>query len=1131
MSSVPELSLQLAKQDTQAQVLIRLLQLSSGGHDVSGAAEHVVRYCLRTSAPTPQVLSLALDVLNASPAHRHWKDAISVIISCVRVASTSREAAIVALTKVPGLPHAAVQHVGLYATGVLTDTLLTAQAGTVRLAAVSACAALALRARPLTAPSVDTVRLEQPAAEHEGILRASIARCLHTLVDATFEPGDAVAVAAFSTLCAYAARSDAQRRKSVLSATRDATADAVWQLLITRQKELSKRFEPLANSESSPHRRLVVKALAQLAARCLAARPLGSTPGEHAEWAAACVEKTLSPLCAATSEPRVAATACSALLHVCANTGPAIDQERVAKWGVRATARIAKLLQEKDHIPTLVVTGLVQDATRGLAALSKNENATRKFIADTSVNLLGYGVQCPRRSQRLEALAFIAATVIEYDLGGRGGGVGSCLSSLIKSATWKRILVATEEPEDSPIRAELVCCFGHALLDAARKIADVDAVKLREGLTDVWATMLAGLVRATLPCLSWSMAPAVAYAKQVFLKMFEALGQYSGFILRTRGVGMQEYEQIQEAMVKACTEQEDVDTRSALLTCITKYWLTSGLKAESNAGHVLTAIWKHAQHHFRGEEVMLRELHVGVTWSDAQTGGATPAQRAVEGGYVSVTTAISKRSRAIADTVSTSVTTALEETLFGSIALRTAAAEGSTLITDYSYVVLSSALALAHQNPKIADQVISLLHRYRNVLDAAHSEDLIAYEAINNALAACAMYQEEYFPKAVPVRNLFSSGQNSAVSNTHAWLARVTESCVYATSRVDDPAREAGTVSTEEAILRAGAAVRAQMRGFNAGTLHSQGDTQVAIEGDQQTLNGAADPLGVVASHAMDTVKGLALLSITVTNRSTLTVPNASLTCAASGALAPLPDAPGEMQLGTLEPGASIAQQVTYAVRYNQGYAGRIYLTLHVRGDSTKDAQGLGGVISASQSCAPYYVPSSDVLLLRAPTPGAGVDVFRRRWDLMRAQAAFHVVLGRAQSVDSLVDTLERRSGCLRQVGRMRVYSHVSCLAADSSRGDYVALAILAPEAVGTSGRGACVAHVRVRANTHAYAAAFSGECRDWLKTTFKVVNSTEDAANSRLALRPEEAYFVTDGDGLSPYQRWRRAHAERMAH
>lgn len=1133
MSSVKELAVQLSNQETQRFTLLRLLQISAAGHDVSLAAEQVVRYCLYSSSATSAaVLSLSLDVLKASPAHRFWVDALAVVLDCVR--SGSSDLCTIALTKMPGMPHAALQHLALFATSGVCDAMRKDDSVPVRVAAVGAASAIALRDRPLSAPSLDTVRLEQLSPEHDAVVRTGVARCLHALVEACFDSSDDVAVGAFSALVAFAANADAERRKSVLSATRDATADTIWVLLQTRRAQVSSRFEPVALAPRGALRRPTVKALAQLAARSLAgglgqdAAAVEDSPAAAAEWGSKCVNKVLFPLCA-TPEAKVSAAACSSLLHICGNVRGNVDKERVAKWGARAVTRIVKLLEENEgSLATLVITGLVQDATRGLAALSKNEFVNSRFVVTTCISLLAFAVRCPRATLRLEALSVIGATVVEFDLSGRDAGIGASLAAITKSQGWKRLLAAAENDEDSPIRAEVVCCFAHSLLDASQKIVECPKPALMQQLTDVWAMMLANLVRASLPCLSWPPSPSSAYAKQVFLKMFEALGQYAAFTFRTRGVGMEEYEQIQEAMVKAALEQSDVDTRSALLLCITKYWLTSGLKAESNVGHVLKAIWKHAEDHFIDEEVMLKDMHIGVPWSDAESGTTTPAQRAVEGGYISTATIISKRTRAVVDTVGSTLTTALEESLFGSLALRTAAAEGTTLITDYAYVVLGSLLSLVHHNPRSAERAIALLKNYQDVMDKAQSTDLLVYDAMQNTIAGLEMYKDNFFPKTIPVRIL--PGTETAAVNQHAWLARVTESCVYATSRVDEPEREAGTVAAEEAILRAASLVQGRMKGFNAATLHGDaGDVRDAVEGNQQTLNGASDPFSVVASHSMDTVKGLALLRVTVTNRSAFEVANALLTCSAAGALAPLPDAAAELQLGTLAVGASIAQRVTFAVRYGQGFAGKIFFSVHVRGD--RDDLSVRQK-SAEQACVPYYVPSSDVLLLRAPAAGAGVDVFRRRWDLMRAQTSFHVVIGRAQSLDSLVDVLERRSRCLRQVGRMRTYSHVSTLVADSSRGDYIAAAILAPEASGRTGKGPCMAYVSIRSNSESYSSAFRTECRDWLASSFKVIFVDENASEKdrNLALRPQDSFFVTDGGGLTPYQRWRKAHADRMS-
>lgn len=286
MASVKELAVQLSRQETQRHTLLRLLQISACGHDVAVAAEQVVRYCLYSStSTTPAVLSLALDVLKASPAHTYWVDALAVVIDCIR--SGSSDVCTVALTKIPGMPHAALQHLALFATSAVCDAVLKDESPDVRCAAVGAAAAIALRDRPLSAPSLDTVRLEQLPPEHSSIVRRSVARCLHALLDASFDSADEVAVAAFSCLVSFAARADAERRKSVLSATRDATADSVWMLFQGRLAQVSKRFEPIALAPRGRLRRTTVKALAQLAARCLAGG-LGHETGGNGRYLICC---------------------------------------------------------------------------------------------------------------------------------------------------------------------------------------------------------------------------------------------------------------------------------------------------------------------------------------------------------------------------------------------------------------------------------------------------------------------------------------------------------------------------------------------------------------------------------------------------------------------------------------------------------------------------------------------------------------------------------------------------------------------------------------------------------------------------------------------------------------------------
>lgn len=1172
MDAVDELSKQLARQDTQVEVLHKLLQHNACGVDISGAAERIVRYCVYSSSgTTPKILSLSLDALIASPAHAHWVDTLSVIIENLSRSATS--ACLTVISKIPSLPHAALQHLVLYASTPLIAALSEDRSPAIRKAAAHAITAAALRSKPLTAPSTEPIRLETLSEQHIDVVRKNVERLLYALFQALFDAADDVATTALALLTQFTLEADAATDVSLLNATKHATAAAAWDVLVPSAGKISERFAPLfaklarsapnAQTSTPPARessyqeatrcqKEALKGLARLAARALngkydesesAANGSTSQIGQVSvgelriqiarKWAVRWVDTVLFPMCD-DSRMEVSTSACSALLMVCCYAIQNPSLEKVAHWGIKAVRRITRVLSEFDgKISALVNTSLVRDATHGLAALSKNDFVTSKFVVEVAVGIIPYAARCPRREVRLEAVSTIASTVVEYDLSGRDTGVGVSMKAVMSSGAWKMAMASSND--DSTVASEMICCFSQGLLESSRKIVLCSDRELRFGLTNTWAIMLAHFMSKTYMCLRWRHSASSAYARELYLKVFDALGQYSSFLMRTQGVGMEEYERVQETLVKETLEQEDVGTRASLLTCVTRYWLTSGMKAEANVGHMLKAIWKHAQEHYRDEEIILKELRTGALWSDARQGLLTPAARAREGGYVSFTTALSRRTRAVIETVGSSVTTAIETTLFGSIALATAAGEGSTLTTDFAYSSLSALLALVAHNPAVAEKGIKLLTKYIAVMDEAESSDFIVLEAVRNTIAAMEMYLDDFFPKPVLPRQLpgisyNAGGPGQDQSGALSWMNHITESCVFATSRLEDPGEETTTVATEEAILHTAAVTKKRMRAFGASTLQNVSSSRrQVVEGDQQTLNGASDPFSVVASHSMDTVKGLALLRVDVMNRSAFEVTNAALTYSSSGALAPLPDAATSYSLGTLKHGMSVTQRITLMVRNDQGYAGRVFFSVHTwREGGARDG------VTQEQSCVPYYIPSSDVLLLRKPAPNAGVDVFRRRWDLMRHSVSFHVIVRRDQSVDSFVDSLERKSKCLRQVGRMRTYSHVCALVADSSRGDYVAVAGLAPEAGGSAGVGPCTIYVTIRSNSEGYNRAFRNECREWLQPRFRIIFSDEDLNEEDKAavLKPQDAYFITDApDNLSPYQRWRKAQAVRVTY
>ncbi|PXF45179.1 hypothetical protein BWQ96_05080 [Gracilariopsis chorda] len=1148
---VEDISRNLPRKELQVLTLHKLLQRSAKGHDVSQCAERVVRHCLLSaSGTTPEVLSLSLDLLIASPSHTYWVDTLSVIAENLKRHGTN--ACYTVLRKIPSLPHAALQHLSIYCTTALIECLLNDSSPAIRRTATHAIAAFVLRSRPLTAPSIEAVRLEQLNEEQILVVRTTIERLLFALLQALFDHSDEVAIAALDLLTRFAFEAWSEE-PSLLNATKRSTALAIWDILVPSYKKIGGRFasflskyskkssEEKQTFETLHHLKDVLKALSRFISYILGSKASRSKTSEDAaqlhqqalKWSINAVDSLFLPMCDELSV-ELCSSACCSVLMMCCYAAEAPSSEKVAAWGIKATRRITRLLLEHDsQVPLVVMVGLVRDGTNSLAALSKNDYVNSKFISSTSVGLLPFAARCPSKNARLEAFSVISSTVVEYDLSGRDSGIGVTMKALLTSESWRGIVGNVDS--DSEIASELVCCFSQSLLDASRKIFKCPDPNLRLTLTNTWAVMLSQLMSKTIQCLNWPYSPASAFAKELFLKLFDALGQYSSFLMRSQGVGMEEYERLQEMMVKATLDQQDVGIRASLLVCVTRYWLTSGMKAEANAGHMLKAIWKHIQEHYRDKEIHIKELQTGALWSEAKQGYKTPAQRAVEGGYVSMVTAMSKRTKAVLQTVGT-VASAIENTIFGSIALATAASEGSTLTTDYMYAALSSLLALVSQNPPLTEKAVQVLRKYIGIMDEAESSDFIALEAIRNTVSSIEMYGDDYFPKPVAVRDLWSivrrrSRSGSGMLNDpFAWMEDITESCIFASSRLHDYSRGSTLLSTEEAVLGVSTAALSKMKGYNQATLRdSTIGKNLSVEGDHQTLNGASDPFSVIASHSMDTVKGTALIRVDVLNRSKFRSGSTSVVFSAAGALIPLPDGPTAYALGTIDSGASVTQRLVLSVRKDQGFAGEVYITILTAQEGAAHADDAN---VAEQPCVPYYVPSSDVLLLRKPARNAGVDVFRRRWDLMRFSISFQVHIRKDQSIDGFIDTLERRSKCLRQVGRMRTYSHVCCLVADSSRGDYVAVAVLAPEARGAKGHGPCVLYVTIRSNSDGYNAAFRDECREWLKKSYKLIFPDEELTKEekRLAVRPQDAYFITESeDGMSPYQRWRLAHSARI--
>lgn len=1135
--SVDALSKQLTNHDTQQQTLHAILQLNARGHDVAQVADRVVRNCLFASGDiNPQVMSLSLDVLIASPSHAFWVDTLSILIENLRRSATP--ACLVVLLKLPSLPHAALQHFLLYSTTSLIQCLSKDTSPSIRHAAVHAIAALTLRTRPLTASSDDAVRLEAMDDSHIIVIRRAIERLLFALLETVFDKIDSVAVTALTLLTAYAHSIHTLADHAPINATKRATARTVWEILIASLPRFSERFAKVFASTSSlksattsgpspqfRHVKHSTTAFAKLASHVLS-QPIEqdnslNPPDADLENAQArairWVETVLLPL-SDHSNVELAASACTSLLLVCSFSMDSPSSEKIVSWGMRAVRNIIRLLsQDKKPMPSIVASGLVRDAAAALAALSKSELVTTKFIVTSSIELLPFAATCPGRQRRLETVSLISLTIVEYDLSGQDANAATALKAVLKSESWRSIMA--DSKSDSNVSSEVICCFALSLLESSKKISSCSDANLLSNLSHNWAVMLVYLMRGSVDCLNWPSSPASSFAKEMFIRLFSASGQYSSFLMLSKGIGMEEYESIQEMLAKAALEQEEVGVQASLLVCIAKYWLSSGLKAESYANVVVKAIWKLSQEHFRDEEIVLSQFKTGTWWSEESEAVTSAIETKSGVGVSSLATILGKRTKAALDTVhklepSTSI-------------------DGSTLITDYIYAGLHALVALVGHNPPLAEKGIVLLNKYMIVMEQAESADYIALEAVRNTIAVLETYESDFYPKPVAVRDLgLTTVQSESPQRTDglAWLEGVSDICVFASSRLDDPTRNLATISTEEAVLLASEASKKKMVGFCKVTLEDpQNDlTRDVVEGDSQNLNGSADPFGVVASHYMDTVKGLALIRVDVSNRSKFRAKNVSLCCSSSGAIVPLPDAATSYVLGSMDEAVTVTQHITLAVRRNQGFGGKVYLSVRIKGENASTDR-----VEEEQCCIPYNIPSADVLLLRKPAAIAGVDVFRRRWDAMRRACSFHVVVRKDQTVDLMMDVLERKSKCVRLVGRMRTHSHVCALVADSSRGDYISMAAVAPEARGDAGGGPCVAYVTIRSNSDGYSSAFRDECRDWLEPMFRVifVDQAVSDEDKYFALRPQDAYFITDVNAqMSPYQRWRQAHAVRMS-
>ncbi|KAI0558013.1 hypothetical protein FGB62_242g05 [Gracilaria domingensis] len=370
------------------------------------------------------------------------------------------------LLKIPSLPHAALQHLCLYATSSLIESLSNDSSPSIRNAAVEATAAFVLRHLPPTAPSIETVRLEQLDQQQLSVVRNAIERLLFALLQALFDPSDHVATNALKCLTRYAleAWTDAP---SLLNATRRATATTIWDHL-----------KKSADDGASANVRLakeVLKGLSRLVSYVLDPNTSLSNDENQSvaqshqvasKWGIYFADHVIVPLCDDVSA-ELSSCACTSLLVICSYAKENPTAEKVASWGIKATRRITRILIENDaKLPLVVMAGLMRDGSNALAALSKNDYVNSKFISAISVGLLPFAAKCPTKSVRLEAFSVISSAIVEYDLSGRDAGVGVAMKALLTSDSWRGVV----DSGDSSVASELMYCMSQSLLDASRKI-------------------------------------------------------------------------------------------------------------------------------------------------------------------------------------------------------------------------------------------------------------------------------------------------------------------------------------------------------------------------------------------------------------------------------------------------------------------------------------------------------------------------------------------------------------------------------------------------------------------------------------------------------------------------------------
>ncbi|KAA8499245.1 hypothetical protein FVE85_6830 [Porphyridium purpureum] len=747
--------------------------------------------------------------------------------------------------------------------------------------------------------------------------------------------------------------------------------------------------------------------------------------------------------------------------------------------------------------------------------------------------------------------------------GGSVQGHAGATVKLVSSREFSGIMSQGLAKRDMSVACELLASLYQACLHAARWVevfelppnakqapvvsgpdgSSIDVRSRQHMIAEAWALLTGKVLIKTSRVLVFPHCSTLSYAREYYLKLFEALGQFSAYLQRPQqsggasgAGGLQEYETVQELLIQCALKQDDPNVRSALITSSTKYWLESGLKSEASVGQMQKAMWRHLLREYRDRKRAIEYFQDGRYWVPALSQGD---------------------------------------------------AARSTFQSDHALTVCSAAVELIKRVPRHADALIGMLRKYYQAFRAARCHDDMASAYIVATLNSLAIFNDKYHPKPVEAR-LLARFQSKFGYAPLGWLASVSESCIRASSRhgLTTPDLRA-LIGTEHAQIRAATAIHSlagagvdKYRVTNEfwkqyGQDHLRPEHDMVADppllaGFRQQwdwtssressaslmISGSADPFGIVASHALLVEAGILRVRLAVTNRTRMDARNVSVRFASSGGLQVFSDQLSERWMGAFTAGESKvvvlpfrcdprslqntddekeqdSSRNTAQWKLDRRSVGEafVFCTLVIHKDEREAGSASGAAdVVAMQPALPYSVPISEILLLLAPGQSCGLDVFRRRWDVLSRPAQFYVFIDATQDLNILVDVLQRRAP-LREVGRMRNFTHFSALASDSVSGHYVTVAVYAAEAETRRGRGPCMATVQVRSAQYVFSESFALECRQWLaEYDFRIVD-LENAKRTPQELKvfPRDQYYLKSGQELNVHARWRNAQYARM--